>query len=257
MDILRKELDEIYHLQHLDGQRLNRNILNECCEIIRNTAETCNGCLVITDAASDHCYVASGYLSRIMGWSECNTMWREIDSSDEDFIYGSLHPEDLPEKRLLEYEFLKKVHNINVEDKLHYVASCKIRILNREGKYVWIANTTRIMRLSPNGGIWLILCSYDLATSGSSGPGISPCITNIFSGERNPMNFQERKTKLLTPREKEILTLIRKGDSSKLIADRLQISINTVNRHRQNIIEKLSVANSYEAITAAISMNLI
>jgi DNA-binding CsgD family transcriptional regulator len=61
----------------------------------------------------------------------------------------------------------------------------------------------------------------------------------------------------LTDREKEILLLIKEGKLSKQIAEILGISIHTVNRHRQNILERLSVGNSVEALTAAISMRLL
>lgn len=53
------------------------------------------------------------------------------------------------------------------------------------------------------------------------------------------------------------MTLIMNGNLSKQIAAILGISVNTVNRHRQNIISKLSVNNSAEAISAAISMKLL
>lgn len=62
---------------------------------------------------------------------------------------------------------------------------------------------------------------------------------------------------MLSDREKEVLKLIRDGRPSKQIADMLGISIHTVNRHRQNIIAKLSVGNSIEAVTAAVAMKLL
>ena len=49
-------------------------------------------------------------------------------------------------------------------------------------------------------------------------------------------------------REIEILRLIQKGLLSKEIADKLCISIHTVNIHRQNLLRKLGVQNSIEAI---------
>lgn len=257
MDILRKELNEIYREQNLELESLDNAIVHECGMVIRNTADTLNGCLVITDVQADKCYIAAGSLAPLMGWSDNSGLWTDLDSSDEDFIYGALHPEDLPDKRLLEYEFLKRMSSLDGDDKLHYSASCSIRIKDRNGMYLWIDNTTRIMKLSPEGKIWLILCSYDLSKSQHDRKGITPAITNLYTGETDSLNFQERKARLLTSREKEILSMIREGKSSKMIADRLQISVNTVNRHRQNIIEKLDVANSYEAITAAVSMQLI
>ena len=52
----------------------------------------------------------------------------------------------------------------------------------------------------------------------------------------------------LTNREIEILRLIQKGLLSKEIAAKLCISIHTVNIHRQNLLRKLGVQNSIEAI---------
>jgi DNA-binding NarL/FixJ family response regulator len=55
----------------------------------------------------------------------------------------------------------------------------------------------------------------------------------------------------LSRREVEILGLLGKGFMSKEIADRLFISVNTVNNHRQNIIRKMGLSNTSEAIAYA------
>lgn len=81
--------------------------------------------------------------------------------------------------------------------------------------------------------------------------------TEHYTEEIRPLTLGERRHQVLNDREKEILRLIREGRSSKQIADALNISIHTVNRHRQNILEKLSVGNSHEAITAASAMRLL
>jgi len=44
---------------------------------------------------------------------------------------------------------------------------------------------------------------------------------------------------------------------SKQIADKLFISVNTVNTHRQRIIEKLNVSNTAEAVQHAGRLGLI
>lgn len=61
----------------------------------------------------------------------------------------------------------------------------------------------------------------------------------------------------LTSREKEILTLVATGCSSKEIADKLIISTRTVETHRNNIMQKLEVKNSAELIKYVISNKLI
>lgn len=108
---------------------------------------------------------------------------------------------------------------------------------NREDRYIIIDNSTQILKPSPSGKIWLILCCYDLAPVQERNKGICARISNNFSGEIIDLACSEKKNHILTAREKEILRLIKEGKLSKQIADILGISINTVNRHRQNILE--------------------
>lgn len=61
----------------------------------------------------------------------------------------------------------------------------------------------------------------------------------------------------LTPREKEILQMISNGDSSKIIADNLKISLETVVTHRKHLIRKLRVKNSMELVKIALLHKLI
>jgi DNA-binding CsgD family transcriptional regulator len=81
---------------------------------------------------------------------------------------------------------------------------------------------------------------------------------NIETGEIFVFPPESKKNELieasLTSREKEILRLVADGLISKQIADKLYISVNTVNTHRQRIIEKLNVSNTYEAINYATNL---
>ena len=61
----------------------------------------------------------------------------------------------------------------------------------------------------------------------------------------------------LTSREKEILTSLSKGNSYKLIAAELQISIDTVRTHIKSIYEKLHVHSQTEAVSRAINEKLV
>lgn len=61
----------------------------------------------------------------------------------------------------------------------------------------------------------------------------------------------------LTTREKEILSLLSKGESYKLIAHQLQISIDTVRTHIKRIYEKLHVHSQTEAVSKAINERLV
>lgn len=52
----------------------------------------------------------------------------------------------------------------------------------------------------------------------------------------------------LTEREREIVGLLRTGDSSKHVARKLDLSVATVRKHRENIMGKLDVHNVAELI---------
>jgi DNA-binding NarL/FixJ family response regulator len=62
---------------------------------------------------------------------------------------------------------------------------------------------------------------------------------------------------VLTPRELEVLKLIAEAYTSKEIAEKLFISIKTVDRHRQNILEKLGMRDRVELTRYAIRRGLI
>jgi DNA-binding NarL/FixJ family response regulator len=61
----------------------------------------------------------------------------------------------------------------------------------------------------------------------------------------------------LTCREDEVVKLIAEGHSSKEIAQRLTISIKTVERHRSNILEKLGMRDRTELTRYAIRVGLV
>jgi DNA-binding NarL/FixJ family response regulator len=61
----------------------------------------------------------------------------------------------------------------------------------------------------------------------------------------------------LTPREKDILTSLSKGNSFKLIAIDCDISIDTVRTHIKKIYEKLQVHSQTEAVSKAVTERLV
>lgn len=61
----------------------------------------------------------------------------------------------------------------------------------------------------------------------------------------------------LTPRELEVLQLVRDGCKNKQIADQLSISENTVNFHIKNIVDKLDANDRTHAVTIAVRRGLL
>jgi DNA-binding NarL/FixJ family response regulator len=61
----------------------------------------------------------------------------------------------------------------------------------------------------------------------------------------------------LTPREVEVLEMIRDGNRNKQIADKLSISETTVNFHIKNIVDKLQANDRTHAVTIALRRGLL
>lgn len=65
------------------------------------------------------------------------------------------------------------------------------------------------------------------------------------------------ESEALTMREREVLKMIAEGKSSKEIADLLNISPRTVDRHRSNIIDKLNIRNVADLVKYAIQKGYV
>lgn len=86
------------------------------------------------------------------------------------------------------------------------------------------------------------------------GAPMSPAIARmVLSSMQTPVT----KNYDLTTREREILASLSKGNSYKLIAAGLEISIDTVRTHIKNIYVKLEVHSQTEAVSKAINEKLV
>ena len=80
----------------------------------------------------------------------------------------------------------------------------------------------------------------------SEGPGVA---------ERSEPTVEAILT--LTPREREVLTLLAAGSTSQDVATELFISLTTVRTHVQNILRKLDVHSQLEAVATAYRFGLL
>ena len=84
-------------------------------------------------------------------------------------------------------------------------------------------------------------------------PYVSPEITRLMLSDM----LHEKPVELLTDREREILNLIAKEYSNKMISEKLFISERTVETHRKNIVRKTKTTSLVGLIKYAFANNLI
>ncbi|MBI4596029.1 MAG: response regulator transcription factor [Candidatus Tectomicrobia bacterium] len=80
----------------------------------------------------------------------------------------------------------------------------------------------------------------------------------VLEGFVKESETEEKSDKVaLTKREKEVLTLIAQGVSNKEIANRLFVSVRTIETHREHIMSKLNVHTVAELTMYAIAKGLL
>ena len=169
----------------------------------------------------------------------------DIQASDELNIEKLVHPDDLEVVRRIDKKVWEFLDTLSEEEKLTYKYIYEMRVLDR-GKYVRMIYQMRILAFKDDN--FLGMGIIDLAPEQSANTSVRFQIKNCLTDEVVPFAIESATDTLLTPREREVLALAKQGMFSKEISEKLNISIHTVNRHRQNILEKLQVDNIIEAI---------
>jgi len=101
----------------------------------------------------------------------------------------------------------------------------------------------------------LVGAIYDVLEGGAPmSPAIARLIIDAIQHKGMPKEIADYN---LTPREVEVLISLAKGNSYKMVADDLNISIETVRSHIKNIYAKLHVQSQGEAISKALRERLI
>jgi two-component system response regulator NreC len=88
-------------------------------------------------------------------------------------------------------------------------------------------------------------------------PAISQILVSDYVRRAEAQESDEEALEILTPREREVLQLIARGLNNRQIAERLHISIKTVETHRGNMMRKLDVHDRAGLVKFATDSGLI
>ena len=177
------------------------------------------------------------------------------------FIHGHqpvievIHPDDIDYGLLVRKKIYSILRSFSDAEKMNYKAIHEMRIRNMRGEYIRIIEQEQVLELDKSGNIWLMLSVIDVDASHESEI-IKSHLYNFKTGEQIFIDLSDTLDEPLTNRELEVLRFMKKGLLSKEIAEALKVSINTVNSHRQNILQKLKANNSIEAVNFAQRLGL-
>lgn len=246
-DDLSKQLLE----QKNSGDLNNKKVLKTCKEIAQNFADLENGIAVLSDLYKNKSYIYSGKISEELKIFKKDQV-QEIESIWEEELFGKLNSDDVMQKYLLELHFFQFIKTVPVEERKDFCVISKLRMNDKTAeksllhKMFYFSNEYEDVELA------LCLYNFDFSlTPQYEGAIINTATGNIIKQNEKESNF------FLSTREKEILKMLQEGKQSKEIAQLLFISINTVSRHRQNILEKMKVNNTAEACSIATKLKWI
>lgn len=180
-------------------------------------------------------------------------------SSEEtslEFWFDKIHPEDQIYFANFEHETSKFLYKLPKEKIFNYKVQYDLRMRKIDGSYARMLIQVITIQQYADGGIEKTLSLHtDITHLKPTG---KPTLSFIgLEGEPSFINVEIGKPlipfkQVLSKREKEILHLIMEGKQNKEIADLLNISKETVDRHRKNMINRNQLNNSSELIATAL-----
>lgn len=224
-------------------------------EVYKNIAltyvRTENSIAVLSDMQMNTSYIFTSGTASALGLNfpenpaVINSIWEEE-------ILMKIHPDDRMKKYVHELRFFKMLEETGQEERSAFCVVSRMRLHDKNGIYQWIRHRMFYFYSPDTGKLRFALCLYDRIAERSQNLLPEFLIINTVKGEVVAEDKFDYRT-ILSQRELEVLKYVGEGLTSKEIADVLSISINTVSRHRQNILKKLNVKNSVEAFNGNLS----
>jgi DNA-binding CsgD family transcriptional regulator len=198
-----------------------------------------------------HIYL-SKHFEQVLGYN-----LDDANAQGNDYFDSRVHASDLAHSLLSGTYFLDMALAMPPHDRLKYKLVHEYRMRHAEGHYVRVIEQFKGLELDDRGNIWLALCVLDISPDQDEVAGFRARLVDTRTGRLYEGPVAPSPSTPLSNREQEVLRLLAQGHISKQIADKLYISVHTVNTHRQRIIEKLQASNTAEAVNYAYSMGLI
>lgn len=250
---------KILRSQQIREQDLPLNALDYHLPFLRRLDEVENSSVALYDAFTGGFRFIGKRLRFLEGDRD------EAFRRGSEYFFERIHAEDLPiflDRSMQMWNFLLRQ---TPEHRKDYKLVLDYRIDQGNGIFLKMVQQTIVLELDRRGNIWLLLVVNDPVPRGTAGQFPQAAIVHLPTGREQRIrdySWMESEADVsaavpLSRREVEILKLVADGLASKEIAWHLNISINTVNNHRQRILRKTSTRNSPEAITYASERGLI
>jgi len=242
---------ELWLKQQMNNSDVDYCLWNKKRESIREFSEMSHSCIFTVDVFKERYDFASDNFSHIFGY---NPAWIKTIRKQGDLLEDRIHPDDRTQMADFQIEHGLFIYSLPPDERNDYQQVFQIRMLNAKRQYVNVISRHQVIQKDNNCKAWIIMGAMEISPDQSLSEKVKRIVLNRYTGEITSPILENKQ---LTIREKEILLLVGQGLLSKEIANKLNISIYTVNNHRKNILIKLGVDNSIEALNYAKKTGLL
>lgn len=237
--------EEMWAKQCLSSTDIDYSVWERDKSLLHQLSKLSRNCTFVVDVYKCRYAYASSNFVDLLGYDDHKIATLERQG---DYLESRIHPDDRTQLETLQIKLSQFIYSLPPEQRNDYSNIYSFRILNAKQQYVRVTSRHQVLEQDCNGKAWLVIGNMDISPDQKKSESVDCTVLNLKSGEMFSPSSSLVSPVNLTNRELEILRLIQKGMLSKEIADKLCISIHTVNIHRQNLLRKLGVQNSFEAI---------
>lgn len=237
--------EEMWAKQCLSSADIDYSVWERDKSLLHQLSKLSRNCTFVVDVYKCRYAYASSNFVDLLGYDDHKIVTLERQG---DYLESRIHPDDRAQLETLQIKLSQFIYSLPPEQRNDYSNIYSFRILNAKQQYVRVTSRHQVLEQDCNGKAWLVIGNMDISPDQKKSESVDCTVLNLKSGEMFSPSPSLVSPVNLTNREIEILRLIQKGMLSKEIADKLCISIHTVNIHRQNLLRKLGVQNSFEAI---------
>jgi DNA-binding CsgD family transcriptional regulator/PAS domain-containing protein len=251
-----KTFFEIINQQSFIEDELDYSIFEKHKPLLQTIATVGNSGVSVFDIFKKEHLFYSPNFGQLLGFD-----LKQIEEYGHSFLDEKIHPDDFIALTLNGISLFKLLYQFSNDEKANFKLINEYRILNKDNIYTRVIEQQQCLEFDPKGNIWLTLSIIDISPNQVENEGLKSQLLNFRTGKI--IDFQNENKEVepvsisLTKREVQILKMVKDGLLSKEISNNLNISLNTVNTHRQRVLEKLGANNSMEAVVFASKLGIL
>lgn len=183
------------------------------------------------------------YLLEFLGFED-----HEILNESINRLENTVFPSDFDTMMAIQFKANQEFKKLTDEEKEGYTFKLYYRIKKGDGRFCWCAQTNKYINDKDENSIVELVTIVSFPEHFILDHVTGYVSTNTKTMEIFPDTESENPLSVLSKREMEVLKLVSNGLSTSEVAINLELSTATIKNHRKNILKRLNVASSIQAI---------